>query len=178
MTPATPTVEPRPKRAPTLYVIAGIKIGKGLLLLFVALGIFSLAGHDLQNVFERAVRWFGLDPERRFFANIGGWLDTITAANLNAVASGTLIYGLFLMTSGTGLALRAAWAIWLSIGESAFFIPIEIFEITRRRLQEADLHHAMFSHPKLGLTVLLVVNVVIVWYLYTNRERLFRPHHH
>ncbi|HZL80168.1 MAG TPA: DUF2127 domain-containing protein, partial [Candidatus Limnocylindrales bacterium] len=73
-----PTTEPRPKRAPTLYVIAGIKITKGLLLLCVALGIFAMAGQDLQNDFDRLMRWFGLDPEKRFFANVGDWLDTIT----------------------------------------------------------------------------------------------------
>lgn len=178
MAAANQTNTPGPKRAPTLYIIAIIKIGKGLLLLLVALGIFSLAGQDLQNDFERLVRWFGFDPERRFFAGIGAWLDTITTANVKAVASGTLIYGLFLFTSGTGLALRAAWAIWLSIGESAFFIPIEIYELTRPRLPETDLHHAMFQHPKLGLTVLLAANVAIVWYLYKNRRRLFRHHQH
>jgi uncharacterized membrane protein (DUF2068 family) len=166
----------RPKRAPTLYLIAAFKIGKGLLLLLVALGIFSLAGQDLQNDFEKVVRWFGLDPEKRFFANIGEWLDTVTAKNMNLLASGTLIYGLFLLASGTGLALRAAWAIWLAIGESAFFIPIEIYELVRRRTPDTDLHR-MFAHPKTGLTLLLIVNVWIVWYLYRNRERLFRHHH-
>ena len=26
--------------------------------------------------------------------------------------------------------------------------------------------------------MLLAVNIIIVWYLYKNRERLFRHHHH
>jgi uncharacterized membrane protein (DUF2068 family) len=168
--------ETQPKRAPTLYIIAGIKIGKGLLLVLVALGIFAAANQDLQNDFERFVRWLGLDPEKRFFTNIGEWLDTVTAANMKVVASGTLIYGLFLLASGTGLALRAAWAIWLAIGESAFFIPIEIYELVRRRTPDADMHH-MFTHPKVGLLLLLAANIFIVWYLYKNRERLFRHHH-
>lgn len=177
MLPVVATPEPKPKRAPTLYIIAAIKISKGLLLLLTALGIFALAGKDLSGVFEAFLRWIHLDPEKRFFANIGDWLDTITAANMNAIASGTLFYGLFLLASGTGLALRAAWAIWLAIGESAFFIPIEIFELTRHRAPETDMHR-VFTHPKLGLTILLIANVIIVWYLYKNRERLFRHHHH
>jgi uncharacterized membrane protein (DUF2068 family) len=173
----TPTTELKPKRAPTLYVIAGIKLAKGLLLLCVAFGIFAMAGQDLQNDFDRLMRWFGLDPEKRFFANIGDWLDTITPTNMRVVASGTLIYGLFLFASGVGLALRAAWAIWLAIGESAFFIPIEIYELVRRRTPETDMHHAMFAHPKIGLAVLLGLNILIVWYLFENRSRLFRHHH-
>ena len=54
------------------------------------------------------------------------------------LASGTLLYGLFLLVGGTGLAFRANWAIWLAIGESAFFIPIEIFELVRHRLPNAS----------------------------------------
>ena len=167
--------EPTPKRAPTLYIIAGVKIGKGLLLLLTALGIFALAGRDLSNAFDGFLRWVHLDPEKRFFTNIGDWLDTITPANVKVISSGTMIYGLFLFATGVGLALRAAWAIWLCIGESAFFIPVEIFELLRRRLPETDAHR-MFSHPRLALATLLAVNVFIVWYLFKNRERLFRHH--
>jgi uncharacterized membrane protein (DUF2068 family) len=168
--------ETRPKRAPTLYVIAGVKIIKGLVLVLVALGIFALAGQNLQHDFDQLVRWFGLDPEKRFFTNIGDWLQTITPGNVKAVASGTMIFGLFLLTCGVGLACRAKWAIWVVIGESAFFIPIEIFELARRRLPATDMHR-MFHHPKIALAVLLGVNLVVVGYLYLNRERLFRHHH-
>jgi hypothetical protein len=43
------TTSPAPqKRAPTLYLIAAIKIFKGAALLLTAAGIFSLAGKDLQ----------------------------------------------------------------------------------------------------------------------------------
>ncbi len=176
MAATSPKPESQPKQAPTLYLIASIKVGKGLLLLLAALGIFSLAGHDLQDSFERFVRWLGLDPERRFFSNIGDWLETITPANVKFIASGTFIYGLFLSAGGIGLALRAAWAIWLAIGESAFFVPIEIFELARHHASRADTHGA-FSHSKLALAALLAVNVFVVWYLYRNRGRLFRHHH-
>ena len=177
MTAPSTSTEPKPKRAPTLYLIAAIKIGKGLLLLLTALGIFALAGKDLSTTFDDFLRWVHLDPEKRFFTNIGDWLDTITPANIKFIASGTLLFGLFLLTSGTGLVLRARWAIWLCIGESAFFIPVEIYELARRRAPETDMHR-MFNHPKIALAVLLAVNVFIVWYLFKNRQRLFRHHHH
>ncbi len=177
MTDAKKNPTPSPKRAPTLYLIAGIKIGKGLLLLLAAMGIFALAGKDLSDTFDTFLRWIHLDPERRFFANIGDWLDTITPANLKFIASSTLLFGVFLLTVGLGLALRFRWAIWLSIGESAFFIPIEIYELARRRAPETTDAHHMFAHPKIALAALLAVNVFIVWYLYQNRARLFRHHH-
>jgi uncharacterized membrane protein (DUF2068 family) len=79
-----------------------------------------------------------------------------------------------------GLAFRAKWAIWLAIGESAFFIPIEIFELVRHHQSAVagQLRPELFPHPKIGLAIVLALNVVIVWYLYTNRKRLFRHHHH
>ena len=174
---AVATPEPKPNRAPTLQLIAGFKIGKGLLLLLAALGIFALAGKDLSDAFDDFLRLIQLDPGRKFFINIGKWLDTFTPANVKVIASGTLLFGLFLLTSGVGLALRAAWAIWLAIGESACFIPVEIFELLRRRLPETDAHR-MFAHPKIALGLLLAANVFIVWYLFKNRKRLFRHHHH
>lgn len=171
------TTSPAPKKhAPTLYFIAAIKIIKGLALLLAAAGIFSLAGKDLQGEFDQFVRWVHLDPENRFFINIGDWLDTVTPKNIYTVAGGTLLYGLFLITGGSGLAFRAKWAIWLAIGESAFFIPIEVFEVVRRHIPDPEGHHAMLPHPKIGLAIVLIVNVIIVWYLYENRSRLFRHH--
>src|SRR6185437_2120825 len=124
------------KHAPTLWFIVAEKLIKGAALLLAAAGIFSLAGKDLQDEFDQFVHWIHLDPENRFFGNIGDWLDTVTATNVRVVATGTLLYGLFLLVGGVGLAFRAKWAIWLAIGESAFFIPIEVFELVRRHLPE------------------------------------------
>jgi len=59
---------------------------------------------------------------------------------------------------------RVSWAGWLAIGESAFFVPIEVYELVR--------------HPVLAVFIVLALNVFIVWYLFQNRNRLFRHHHH
>ena len=63
------------------------------------------------------------------------------------------------------MIFRVSWAGWMAIGESAFFIPIEIYELTRP---------GKFSWVVLGV---LVINIIIVWYLLRNRHRLFRHHH-
>lgn len=170
---------PKKKRTPTLYFIVAVKLIKGTALVLLALSIFSLANKDLPDLFNRFLEWVHLDPERSFFAGIADWLDTITPTNMRVVASGTMLYGLFLLVGGTGLAFRAKWAIWLAIGESAFFIPIEIFELVRRRLPNApdQPRPEFFHHPKIGLLLVLALNVLIVWYLLQNRQRLFRHHH-
>jgi len=189
MDPETKTTD-APDRAPTLYFIAVCKLAKGAALVLLAFGIYKMAGRDLQDSFDKFVAWVHLDPENRFFARIGDWLDTVTPSNVLTTALATLLYGLFLLVGGTGLMLRAKWAIYLTIGESAFFIPIEILELMRRRprpdmpdmpdeaVPQVPVHH-FFSHPKIGMAFILALNILIVWYLFKNRERLFRhpkPH--
>jgi len=169
----------KPKRAPTLYFIVAIKLVKGSLLLAAAVSIYLLANKNLPDLFDQFIRFIHLDPEGRFFAEIGDRLETVTPSNVHVIASGMFLYGLFLTVGGLGLAFRAGWAVWLAIGESAFFIPIEIYELVRRHTHEGEVQaHALFAHPKGGIAIVLAVNVIIVWYLFENRNRLFRHHHH
>lgn len=168
------------KRAPTLYLIIIGKLIKSVLLLLLALGVYNLAGADLSDLFDRLVHWVHLDPENRFLSDIGDRIDQMTPANVRWVATGTFLYSLFSLVEGVGLIFRAPWAGWLAIGESAFFIPIEIFELVRRPRPEMLDHSRpeLLSHPKLDLLIVLAINVFIVWYLFANRKRLFRHHHH
>ncbi|HEV2319519.1 MAG TPA: DUF2127 domain-containing protein [Verrucomicrobiae bacterium] len=168
------------EHAPTLYFIAICKIAKGAGLLLLAAGIYSMAGRDLQDDFGKFIEWVHMDPEHRFFRNISDFLATVTPGNVRATALAFSLYGCFLIGGGTGLALRAKWAIWLTIGESAFFIPIEVFELTSRhppRLDPSDEpqpHSHLFHHPKIGLLLVLILNILIVCYLYKNKQRLSR----
>jgi uncharacterized membrane protein (DUF2068 family) len=174
-----PVEEPKPKRAPTLYFIVAIKLTKSVLLLLGAVFIYLLAYKDLPDLFNQFLRWMHLDPEGRFFNAISDRLDTVTPGNMHMVASWMFLYSLFLLVGGTGLAFRAKWAIWLAIGESAFFIPLEVFELIRRRRHELtdNVPPQWFHHPKIGIFIVLALNVLIVCYLLANRKRLFRHHH-
>jgi len=156
------------KRAPTLYFIIVVKLIKGVLSLLLAFGVYKLAGADLSDYFDRLVHWVHLDPENRFLSDLGDRIDRITPANVRLWATGTFLYSLFALVEGIGLIFRMPWAGWLAIGESAFFIPIEIFELVRRPGVE--------HHRSIVLSVVLILNVIIVWYLYANRKRLFRHH--
>jgi len=164
ITAAQPPVK---KRAPTLYVIIGIKLLKGLLLLLLAVGVYMLRNKDLSDIFDSSLRFIHLDPERNFFSSIDDWLDTVTPANVKVVASGTFLYGVLLLVEGIGLACRARWAVWLVIGQSVFFVPIEIYELTHR--------HGLW--PVLVVLVVMAINILIVWYLLKNWRRLFPPRH-
>jgi uncharacterized membrane protein (DUF2068 family) len=150
------------KRAPTLYVIITIKLLKGLLLLLLGLGVYSLSDNNLPAEFRGFLEFFHLDPENRFFSELARKLANVTPENVIWLAGGTILYSLFSLVEGVGLIFRVSWAGWMAIGESAFFIPIELF----------DLNH-LFSWTVL---VILGLNIAIVWYLFQNRRRLFRHH--
>jgi uncharacterized membrane protein (DUF2068 family) len=166
-----------PKPAPTLYLIVIGKLAEGLLLLLAAMSIYLLAQKNLPDLFDEFIRWIHLDPEGRFFNAISDRLDTVTPRNVHVVASWLFLYGLFKTIGGLGLAFRAPWAVWLAIGESAFFIPIEIFELIRPHTPGGEARmHTVFAHPKMGIAIVLALNVLIVWYLMQNRQRLFRHH--
>jgi uncharacterized membrane protein (DUF2068 family) len=144
-----------------LYSIIALKLGKSLLLFGITLGFYSLLDADLRSSFEQFLLWVKLDPEHQFFADLGLKLQSITPSSLRWIASGTLLYGCLLLVESIGMMFRVFWAAWLAIGETAFFIPIEIYHLMRD-----------FSP---GVFIILVINVAVVWYLVKNRNRLF--HH-
>jgi len=151
-----------PQRAPTLYIIIAIKLGKGLLLLLLALGVYSLIDNDLIHDYRQLLQWVHLDPERKFFADLAKNIKKITPANIYWVATGTAFYSLFSLVEGVGLIFRVSWAGWMAICESLFFIPIEVYELVHK-----------FS---ITVLVILLLNIFIVIYLVKNRDRLFRHH--
>ena len=152
------------KRAPTLYVIIAIKLLKFALFAGLAIMAYTLSDNDLPADYQDLLRHLKLNPERKFFADLAVKIGKLTEAKVVLVAAGTLFYSLFSLVEGVGLMFRVGWAGWLAIGESAFFIPIEVRELVHK-----------FSWP---VFVILALNIFIVWYLLQNRERLFRHHHH
>ena len=151
------------QRAPALYAIIAFKLLMGAFLLSVALGLYKLSDNDLPRELHRLLNWFHLDPEKKFFAELADNLTNVTPKAMLWLASGSFFYSLFALVEGIGLMFRLAWAGWLAIGQSAFFVPIEVYELGHKF--------------RLGLLAIMLMNVFIVWYLYRNRERLFRHHH-
>ncbi|MGO8925922.1 MAG: DUF2127 domain-containing protein [Limisphaerales bacterium] len=160
------------KRAPTLYAIIAIKLFKGLLFVTLAIVAYTLSDNDLPADYKNLLQQLRFNPERKFWADLAVQIGQLTEAKLLWAAAGTLVYSLFSLVEGVGLMFRVRWAGWMAIGESAFFIPIEIYELVRRTVPDRP-------HPghTVMVLVILVINIVIVWYLFQNRGRLFRHHH-
>jgi uncharacterized membrane protein (DUF2068 family) len=161
------------KRAPTLYAIIAIKLVKGLLFVSLAIAAYTLSDNDLPAEYRNLLQHLRVNPERRFWTDLAVQVGQLTEKNVLWTAAGTLVYSLFSLVEGFGLMFRVSWAGWMAIGESAFFIPIEIYEL----LQQTAPDRVRPGHP-ITLTVILIINIVIVWYLLQNRHRLFRHHQH
>lgn len=155
------------KRAPTFYFIIASKILKGLLFAALALWLYALSDNNLPSDYKNALEWLNrythVNPEKRFWVDLAKKVDMLTEPMMVRVALGTFIYSLFALVEGVGLMFRISWVGWLTIGESAFFIPIEVFELVHQ------FHWLVFF--------IMVFNIFIVWYLYQNRGRLFHHHH-
>jgi uncharacterized membrane protein (DUF2068 family) len=153
---------PVKKRAPTLYAIIVFKLIKGSLFLFLALVAYSLSDNDLPQELRNVLEFLRINPDRQFFVKLAVSLGNLTEMKVVWAAVGTFVFSLFSLTEGIGLLFRVPWAGWLAIGESAFFVPLEVLELSH--------------HFTLWLTAILITNVLIVVYLYANRARLFRHH--
>jgi uncharacterized membrane protein (DUF2068 family) len=165
-------VEAPLKRAPTLYFIIFFKLIKGVLFCAFGIALYFQATHDLPaewdnllqrpfvgHVFER----LRIHPENKFFQHIAEQIANVTQTQVRVWAMGTMLFSLFPLVEGIGMLYRAGWAGWLTIVESAFFVPIEMYELAKK-----------YSPYMLAV---MIVNIFIVWYLYANRQALFHHHH-
>ena len=154
------------KRAPTLYAIIALKLVKGAALVTLAIVLYTLSDNNLPSDYQKLLHWLKVNPERKFFHDLAQHVAKLTESGLIIAGAGSFLYSLFSWVEGIGMIFRARWAGWLAIGESAFFIPIEVYEL--------------IQHFSGYVFAILVLNIVIVWYLFQNRDRLFRhhqPHH-
>src|SRR6185436_16806547 len=158
------------KRAPTLYAIIGIKLLKGALFATLAIVAYTLSDNDLPAEYKNLLHHLRVNPERKFWADLAVRVGHITEWTMVKAAVGTLIYSLFSLVEGVGMMFRLSWCGWMAIGESAFFIQIEVYELVRRSPDPARGHYIV-------LPIILSLNIFIVWYLYQNRHRLFGHHH-
>jgi uncharacterized membrane protein (DUF2068 family) len=156
------------KRAPTLYAIIAFKLLKGTTFVTLAVVAYKLSNDDLPEAFQNLLQFFRIQPDTKFCAamveKFGRWAADITETKMLWAAAGFFTYSLFGWFEGIGLLLRAEWAGWLAIGESIFFIPLEVLEIGRK--------------PSWGVFIVLIINIIIVAYLLRNRRRLFKHYHH
>jgi uncharacterized membrane protein (DUF2068 family) len=132
-------------------VVAGVEAAKGLLVLAVGAGLFSLVHRDVEEVAEHIVRVFHLNPAShtpRIFLDLA---EHLTSTRLQLLALGAVAYASLHLVEAYGLWRERRWAEWLTIASGGIYIPFELYELSKS-----------VTWAKLGL---LAVNVAIVIYL-------------
>lgn len=137
-----------------VLAIVAFKAFFGALYLAVSVGVFSFMNQDLAALAQRLVDAFNLDPGNHVLLSALAVIPSITPGLLRTIAVGTFLYGSLEMVQAVGLWFEQIWADWLIVVATMLLIPVEGYEIY---------HHA--SLIKVGV---LVLNLVIVWYLYTR----------
>jgi uncharacterized membrane protein (DUF2068 family) len=149
-----PTMPPqhRDARHPlALRFIAGFKLFKGVLLFVVGLGALRLLHRDVAEIVGHWVAELRMDPQNRFIHALLLRAGAVDDHMLREIGIGTFFYAALLLTEGIGLWLEKRWAEYLTVILTGSFLPLEVYELTRR----------------LNATrvTILVINVLIVVYL-------------
>jgi uncharacterized membrane protein (DUF2068 family) len=148
----------RPAAIPRgVRLIAAFKIFKGLVLFAVGIGAVKLLHKDVAFEVERWADIFRVDPNNHYIHRLLERFLTLDARKLKELSVGTFFYSALLLTEGTGLMLGKRWAEYFTIIATSSFIPLEVYELTKR-----------VSSPRL---VVLLINVVVVVYLVVELRR-------
>jgi uncharacterized membrane protein (DUF2068 family) len=140
-----------------LRLIAAFKLFKGLVLLAVGIGAVKLLHKDMAFEFERWADIFRVDPNNLYIHCLLERFSILDDRKLKELSVGTFFYSALLLTEGTGLLLGKRWAEFFTTIATSSFIPLEVYELTKR-----------VSSAKL---VVLLLNIVVVAYLVIELRR-------
>jgi len=146
---------------PGIRLIAFFELLKGTLVAIGALGLLTMLHKDVGNTLSEAVLRLRVDPDNRYVHMLITQLSGATPRQLEAVSAGSFLYAALRYVEGLGLMWRQRWAAYVTVIATAAFIPLELFELTRR-----------VSWLKL---VVIVMNVAVVWYLVARLRKEWAP---
>lgn len=156
------SAERQRRRVRYLKIIAIFKILQGLLLLSIGLSLLFLRSRTawLDDLSDWVDGELMVGHSRAMLYFLNRLQDVVAAGGvLQITGMVALFYAAVLCTEGIGVYLQQRWAELLMVFATATLIPFEI-------------RHAIF-HPGAVVITILVLNCVIVWFLYRvlRRER-------
>jgi len=140
-----------------LYLIAAFKLFKGLVLFAVGIGALKLLKNGAAAEVYRWANAFRVDPNNQYLQRLLLRFSILDDKKLKELSVGTFFYSALLLTEGLGLLLRKRWAEYFTIFMTASFIPLEVYELTRR--------------VSLARGVVLLLNIAVVVYLAISLRR-------
>jgi uncharacterized membrane protein (DUF2068 family) len=115
-----------------VQLIGGFKLLKAFVLLASLAFVFHLLEHDHSHSVIHWALKLHVDPKNKYLRAALAKVLNLDAAHLRLLGVGTILYATLFAAEGIGLLCDSAWAEYLTILETAGFIPLEIYEIVHR----------------------------------------------
>ena len=140
-----------------LTVIAVFKVVKGLLLLFLGLGLLKLVHAEIATLFSLLIEALHLNADSRLIHALVLKVDALQPHTVLLAALISLGYAVILLVEGVGLWLEFTWAAYLTVVSTSLLLPFELYETIEQ-----------VSILRIGV---LLLNLVIVLYLISQLKR-------
>ena len=149
MTAISPKSSPKPTKV--LRVIAAVKMAQGVMLAGVALGLFSIAHRDLDQLAQQFIEFMRISPENHFAKLLLEKAGVIEPHSIMQAGIATAFYAAILLSEGVGLWIGASWAEYVVVVTTGFFVPEEI--------------RSMLHSPSMAKAIMIAANAVILAYV-------------
>jgi len=143
--------EHKKKKDRLILCIGALKLVKGVLLLALAAGVFGLINDNWSEDFQTWIKQLNSDAHVRYVQRILDKIATTNDGQYVRLGISIVAYALLFFAEGIGLLMRKTWGEWLTVISTASFLPLEVYELTKK-----------FSAIKLSV---MLLNIVIVIYL-------------
>ncbi len=140
-----------------LTVIAVFKVMKGLLLLFLGLGLLKLVHAEIATLFSLLIEALHLNADSRLIHALALKVDALQPHTVLLAGLVSLGYAGMLLVEGIGLWLELTWAAYLTVVSTSLLLPFELYEVIEQ-----------VSMLRVGV---LLLNLVIVFYLVSQLKR-------
>jgi uncharacterized membrane protein (DUF2068 family) len=140
-----------------LVVIAVFKVVKGLLLLFLGLGLLKLVHAEIATLFSLLIEALHLKADSRVIHALVLKVDALQPHSVLLAGLVSLGYAGMLLVEGIGLWLEFTWAAYLTVVSTSLLLPFELYEV--------------FEQMSILRVGVLLVNLIIVLYLISQLKR-------
>lgn len=153
MTTMTPPTQspPTAHRDRGLIAIAVFKFTKFALLSAAGFGALQMLRPEVADAAQAWAADLAIENERQVLQYALEQAGQMSDARLKALAIASFCYAVLFFVEGIGLLRQRRWAEYLTVIAGTSLIPIELYELSR--------------HVGPVKIVILIVNVLIVWYL-------------
>jgi uncharacterized membrane protein (DUF2068 family) len=134
-----------------LALIAVFKVGKGLLLLIVGMGLLKLVDAEIATLFSLLIEALHLNAHSHLIHALVLKVDALEPHSVVVMGVVSLSYAGLFLVEGVGLWFEVSWAAYLIVISTSLLLPFELYEV----LQQV-------SALRIGV---LLLNLVIVLYL-------------